>query len=114
VDRAYAFFQFFCTTLATTGLLVVSSGWDSTSLFLAVGALCFSFYLQGVWTEGRSWAPWLEWLKLGLGFVLLFYLPLGPAARITFQAYVLVSALFLVWLTVNKSMGLRELRGQSR
>jgi hypothetical protein len=101
--RAYAFFQFFCTTLATTGLLVVASKWDSTPLFLAVGMLCFSFYLQGAWTEGRSYAPWLEWLKLGLIFVVLPYLPMNATAQITIQAYVLLSALFLMAVTIRKT-----------
>lgn len=28
------------------------------------------FYLQSAWTEGRKLAVWLEWLKLGLVFII--------------------------------------------
>jgi alkylglycerol monooxygenase len=99
--RIYAFFQFFCATLASTGLLIVANDWASTPLLLAIGLIFFSFYLQGAWTEGRSWARWLEWLKLAAVFVVLARLPLGPAIELSLQVYLLISVLLLGWLTVK-------------
>jgi len=99
--RIYAFFQFFCATLASTGLLIVANDWPSTPLLLAIGLIFFSFYLQGAWTEGRAWARWLEWLKLGAVFVLLGSLPLNPVIELSLQAYLLISVLFLSWLTIK-------------
>lgn len=99
--RLYAFFQFLCTTLAGTGMLIIVHDWDSTPLVLGTGLVCISFYLQSTWTEGRSFARWLEWLKLALVFVALAYLPLNPAMLLTLQVYLVISVLSLAWLTVN-------------
>jgi len=99
--KIYAFFQFFCTTLAGTGMLVVATDWPSTPVFLSTGLIFFSFYLQSAWTQERAFAKWLEWLKLGLVLVLPAYLPLSPAMVLALQAYLLISVLFLSWLTLN-------------
>lgn len=100
--RVYAFFQFFCTTLAATGLLVVAGTWSSTHLYLAVGLIFFSFYVQSAWTEGRNFAAWLEWLKLALFLVTLIFLPIQKTALIALQAYWLISVLLLVPITAQK------------
>jgi len=100
--RAYAFFQFFCTTLASTGMLMVANSWPSTPVVLATTLIFFSFYIQSTWTEGRGYARWLEWLKLGLVFVLLPSLPLGPAMLLTLRIYLLISAVTLAWMTMRK------------
>ena len=97
--RAYAFFQFFCTTLAATGVLVAGTSWASAPLLLAIAWIFFSFYVQSAWTEGRESAQWLEWLKLGAAFALLPGLPLTSTLQWTLQIYLLVSALILAWLT---------------
>jgi alkylglycerol monooxygenase len=94
--RAYAFFQFFCTTLAATGILVAESSWDYEPLVLAIAWIFFSFYIQSAWTEGRESAEWLEWLKLATAFVLLPGLPLNSTLYWTLQIYLLVSALVLI------------------
>jgi hypothetical protein len=99
--RIYAFYQFVCTILAGTGMLVVARDWASGPLFFATGLLFFSFYLQSAWTEGRAFSRWLEWSKLGLVFLGLGYLPLNPATVLSLQVYLLISVLFLIWLTVN-------------
>ena len=99
--KIYAFFQFFCTTLAGTGMLVVATAWPSTPVFLSTGLIFFSFYLQSAWTQERAFAKWLEWLKLGLVFLLSSYLPLSPPTVLALQAYLLISVLFLSWLTLN-------------
>lgn len=99
--RAYAFFQFVCTTLAGTGMLIVANDWPSTPLLIATGLIFFSFYLQSAWTEGRSFARWLEWFKLGLAFAALAYLPLNPTLLLALQSWWLVSVLSLIWLTVT-------------
>jgi len=99
--RIYAFFQFFSTTLAGTGMLVVAKRWDATDVVMVIGLIFLSFYLQSTWTEGRAFARWLEWLKLGMIFLVLAYLPLNPAILLTLQIYLLISALLLIWLTVT-------------
>jgi len=97
--RLYAFFQFFCTTLAGTGMLIIANEWDSISLVLATSLIFISFYLQSAWTEGRSFARWLEWPKLALVFVALAYLPLNPSMLLTLHVYLLISVLMLIWLS---------------
>ncbi len=99
--RMFAFFQFFCTTIAGIGLLVVASDWSTTAIGLATSLMFFSFYVQSVWTEGRSFASGLEWLKLGLVFAGLKFLPLNPLVLLGLQAYLVMSVLVLLWLTVR-------------
>jgi len=97
--RIYAFFQFLCTTLASTGMLVVANNWPSAPLFYAIALIIISFYAQSTWTEGRRFAAWLEWLKLGLIFAAPAILPVGPAITLTLQAYLLISSVMLIWVT---------------
>ncbi len=101
--KLYAFFQFFCATLAATGLLVVGSQWPPASLSLATGLIFLSYYVQGLWTEGRRLAPWMEWLKLAFTLVLLPWLPLSPTFARVLLVYLLVSALWLIGLTIRAS-----------
>ena len=97
--RIYAFFQFFCTTLAGTGMLIVARSWSTTDSTLAVGLIFLSYYLQSTWTEGRRLARALEWLRLGLVFVALSYLPLNLAFDTILSAYLVISVLSLTYLT---------------
>ena len=60
----------------------------------------FSFYLQGVFTEGRKYGIPFEWLKIGLVFIGLNYLPLNSSTLVTLQIYLVVSVFSLLWLTV--------------
>ena len=57
--KAYSFFQFFCTTLAGTGMLIVAKRWSPDDVLIAVVLIFFSFYLQSTWTESRRYANWL-------------------------------------------------------
>lgn len=100
--RLYAFFQFFCTTLAGTGMLIVANSWSTNNLLLAVGLIFLSFYLQSLWTEGRKIAMTLEWLKLAGVFVALKYLPLTAPYDRVFLAYLAISILSLAYLTVRR------------
>jgi len=97
--QVYAFFQFFFTTLAAAGLLVVEKDWDKAPLSLAIALIFFSFYLQSTWTEGRKLALLLEWLKLGLTAAMLAWLPLQQGLMLTVSIYLVISAVFLGWLT---------------
>jgi sterol desaturase/sphingolipid hydroxylase (fatty acid hydroxylase superfamily) len=100
--RAFAFFKFFCTTLAGTGMLIVAKDWASVPLVVTTGLIFFSFYVQSTWTEGRRYAAWLEWLKLALIFVALAYVPLNPTVGVILKAYLLLSALLLSWIIMKK------------
>ena len=99
--RIYAFFQFFCATLASTGLLVAGGGWATTPLMIAIGLIFLNFYLQGAWSEARPRALWLEWLKLGAVFVAFPSLPLSHAVGLALWAYLLASILMLGWLSLG-------------
>ena len=83
-------------------MLVAAGEWKSTPLLLSVVLLFFSFYLQSAWTEGKSYAPWLEWLKLGMVFALTKVLPINTEAILAAQIYLLFSAIFLAWLMRKK------------
>jgi len=100
--RLYTFFQFFCTTLAGTGLLIVASRWNNTDLLLAIGLVFLSFYLQSMWTEGRRLATALEWAKLALLFLALGYLPLSSSISTILLAYFAISVTSLAILTVRR------------
>ena len=99
----YAFFQFFCTTLSATGLLIVARQWDTNALILAAGLLFLGFYMQSMWTEGRKLAIPLEWIKLGLIFAALNYLPLAPVVELGLKGYLLISIAILSWFTLKWS-----------
>jgi len=99
--RIYAFFQFFCTTLAGTGMLIVAGAWHAEAVILATGLIFFSFYMQSTWTEGRKIAIWLAWMMLALVFLISGYLPLNPAILMTLQVYMVISCLSLIYLTIQ-------------
>jgi len=97
----YAFFQFFCTTLAGTGMLIAASTMNTAAVVFATLLIFFSFYLQSAWTQGRAFVNWLEWIKLGLVFVAIEFLPLNSAAALTLQIYLVISGLSLAWIQVR-------------
>ena len=100
--RLYAFFQFVCATLATTGLLVVSSGWAPGHVGQAVLLLGFSFYTQSLFTEGRKLAVPLECLKLALVFYAADILPVGPRMHGVITAYLVCSIVLLALINVPR------------
>lgn len=99
--RLYAFFQFFCTTLAGTAMLIMAGEWDTTAVVFGTGLIFYSFYVQSAWTQGRKFAPWLEWLKLGLVFVIPGFLPLNPNFEFTLHIYLAISVATLAWLNAK-------------
>ena len=99
--RLYAFFQFFCTTLAGTGMLIAAGEWDTTAVVFGTGLIFFSFFLQSAWTQGQKFTSWLEWLKLGLVFVIPDFLPLNPVFEFTLQIYLAISVSTLAWLNAQ-------------
>jgi len=107
--RIYAFFQFFCTTLAGTGMLIVAGAWNPDAVILATGLIFFNFYVQSTWTEGRKFAIWLAWMMLALVFLISGYLSLNPAILMTLQVYMVISCLSLIYLTIQPA----KLSGQN-
>ncbi len=99
--RLYVFFQFFCTTLAGTGMLIMANQWNTTAVVFSTVLIFFSFYLQSAWTQGQKVAPWLEWLKLGLVFVIMGFIPLSPDFEFAVQIYLLISVATLAWLNAQ-------------
>lgn len=55
--------------------------------------LCLGFYVQGTLLEGRSYAHWLEWLRIGSGLLLLMWLAPAGLYLTVGLAYLLLSAL---------------------
>lgn len=101
-DRLYAFFQFVCATLATTGLLIIAGQWDPNQVLIATVLVGFAFYVQALFTEGRRLAVPLECLKLLMIYMGLRFLPLGTQFDLAITAYLAISLLFLVALHVPK------------
>ena len=97
----YAFFQFLVATLASSGMLVVAGDWNTSMVSIAIALILFSFYLQSAWMGGQKFTLWLEWLKLGLVFLLVAYLPLNAVMVMTVQIYLAISTLFLLWMTAQ-------------
>jgi sterol desaturase/sphingolipid hydroxylase (fatty acid hydroxylase superfamily) len=62
--RYYTLLQFIVTVLVSLWLLSNSPGLSYFANAVAVGYLAFSFYVHGVWLEGRSFAVALELLRL--------------------------------------------------
>ena len=100
--RLYAFFQFFCATLAGTGLLIVAQSWTMTDLSVAVGLIFLSLYLQSRFTEGRRLTMSFEVIKFGLIFVALNYLPLNSTFNLVLLIYLVISVLFLMYLATRR------------
>jgi alkylglycerol monooxygenase len=99
----YAFFQFVCTTLAGTAMLIEAGAWDSMPVFYATSLIFFSYYLQSSWTQGRIAVNWLEWIKLALVFVAIDFLPLNSTSIFTLKIYLIISCLSLAWLQLGPS-----------
>ena len=96
--RLYAFFQFFCATLATTGLLVVAGSWQPAELLLASGMIGMAFFTQSLFTEGRRLAVPLECIRLIISFPALAYLPLGTQESMVATLYLAGSLVLLAAL----------------
>ena len=101
-SRLYAFFQFVCATLATTGLLVVAGQWNSDQVLIATALVCLAFYNQALFTEGRRSAAVLEGLKLLLVFLAVDSLPLGSRISLVIVGYLVVSLLALIAINLPK------------
>jgi sterol desaturase/sphingolipid hydroxylase (fatty acid hydroxylase superfamily) len=103
-NSLYAFFQFFCATLASTGLLIVAQSWTTADLTLALSLILLSFYLQSRWTEGRKLTMVLESIKLGLIFIVLNYLPLSSTFSLILLIYLVISVLSLIYLAMGREL----------
>lgn len=73
--RGYTFVQFWLTTAAALWLLGVFSKLPHPFVLAAFVWLCFSFYVQGAWLEGRAYAPRLEWARVAGGALLAVTIP---------------------------------------
>ena len=95
IARFYAFFQFVCTTVASTWLMANGAGLPRDDLVLFVGLALFSYYNQSLFTEGRRSALLLECARLVLilltvasSWIVTIYLTIslaGMAASLIFR-----------------------------
>jgi alkylglycerol monooxygenase len=70
--RIYIFIQLWTMTFASLWLMETEKGMPRSLVLLLFAWIVFSFYVQGVWLEGRGTARRLEWLRLALALGLAF------------------------------------------
>jgi sterol desaturase/sphingolipid hydroxylase (fatty acid hydroxylase superfamily) len=68
--RAYTFTQYWVLTFASLWLLQVEKTLPRAFVLLVFVWMCYSLFVQGAALEGRAYARKLEWLRVGLTFVL--------------------------------------------
>lgn len=74
----YTFIQFLCTVVLSLAVLLGAASLNYTLLSLAVAHLFFSFFVQGVWLEGKDMALPLEIVRLVFLAPCLLLLDLNP------------------------------------
>lgn len=74
--RVNMFIQLWVLIVASLWLLSVQQELPRVLVGLIFAWVCFCFYVQGAWLEGREYAPRLEWLRIALtlSIALLAYL----------------------------------------
>ena len=98
----YAFFQFVCTTLFSTGLFIASAQIDRLATGVAVLLVCFSYFNQSRFTEGRKSAFVLEWLRLVLTAGCLAWVNPPAWVAIVGVVYLFTSSLGLLLFPMQK------------
>ena len=68
--RAYGFSQLWVVLAASLWLVATEKDLPRAFVLLAFAWLCFSFYVQGTWLEGRTYARTLEWMRVGAALLL--------------------------------------------
>lgn len=108
--RAYTFAQFWVILVATFAVLY--GGLPQTPTLLAAALLVYSFYVQGVWLEGRPWGTALEWLRLAATGIFLWQGALTtpalwpPVLAEGVSVYLLACAATLLWATLRGRVSL--------
>lgn len=93
----YTFVQFWFALVGSFAVLF--GNLDRPTTLAAAALMAFSFYVQGVWLEGRSFARTLEWLRLLLIAAAAWFgiAAWGTTVSLGIAAYCLISALCLIW-----------------
>lgn len=112
VRRVYAFIQFVCATLATTGLLVAAGEWNPDELLVACGVIGLAFFTQSLFTEGRRLAIPLECIRLLATYFAAAYLPLGSQGSMAVTAYLACSLVLLAALNFPAGQAAARQTGQ--
>ena len=68
--RTHIFVQLWILTFASLWLLGAEKNLPRPCVLLLFGWFCFSFFVQGAWLEGRSYARRLEWLRVGIALAI--------------------------------------------
>ena len=113
--RIYTFVQFWVIVAASFAVLFGRLPQGIT--LLAASLLAYSFYVQGVWLEGRPFGLALEWLRLALSAALLWYGALatpplwdGSLAQAA-SLWLLSCGIALVWASSKGRVSLRDAPG---
>jgi sterol desaturase/sphingolipid hydroxylase (fatty acid hydroxylase superfamily) len=96
-SRIYTFVQFWFAVAGSFALLF--GNLDRWATLSGAALMAFSFYVQGVWLEGRPYARAVEWLRLGLLAAAAWFgvTQWGAALSLDIAGYCFCSALCLLW-----------------
>jgi alkylglycerol monooxygenase len=94
--RIHTFTQLWLLTFASLWLLSAEKALPRVFVLLLFAWFLFSFFVQGVWLEGRAYAARLDWLRIGITLGLAYgaYVvwPSTRPATVALAGYALLSA----------------------
>ena len=104
--KTHIFAQLWILTGASLWLLGAEKNLPRALVLLLFGWLCFSFFVQGAWLEGRGYARRLEWLRVAIALAIasacqwLWPIEAGQVA-VVLAGYAIASAVIVLlehWL----------------
>ncbi len=98
VARTMSFVHFWPHVGAVFALLAFRDAFAESQVLSCAAWLCLGFYVQGTLLEGRAYAHWLEWLRIGCAALLLVWLMPGEPLLTASLAYLALSTLLNVVL----------------
>jgi sterol desaturase/sphingolipid hydroxylase (fatty acid hydroxylase superfamily) len=96
--RALSFIHFWPHVAAVFALLAFADVVLADQVLCCAAWLCLGFYVQGTLLEGRAFAHWLEWLRIGSAGALLLWLAPSDPYLIAGSSYLALSILLNIGL----------------
>lgn len=110
--RAYAFTQFFVTTLASTWLFANSGALETGVLYFCVFLAAFSYFNMGLLTGNSAWALLSEWIRLGMVVAVMPQIAQMNQTLLTVAAiYAIASGIGLLSMRLFRSIDLEQSPG---
>lgn len=101
----YTFVQFLFTVVLSLAVLLDAAALNYTLLSMAVSYLFFSFFVQGVWLEGKAMALTLEIVRLVFLAPCLLLLGLNPIVTALLIGNVIIALPLLVAVGSRRTQG---------